>query len=97
MTAEEPPPGTPSPQPLEELLWRLKARRHELAVALALSIDPDLPVPPSIVAPLAAVETAIQAVRAEIALADLHDGHARQVAVGPGDVGRTGTVVAPPE
>ena len=91
------PPDSLATPALENLLQRLKARRSELAIALALSIDPDLPVMASTLAPLATVETAIQAVRAEIALAELHDGRGGQVAGCPVDVGRTGTVVAAAE
>ena len=98
MTVEELTPDSPAIQSLEVLLWRLKARRRELAHALAAALGPiDEPLPPSSMAPLAAIETAIQAIRAEIALAELHDGRGGQVAGCPVDIGRAGTVIAPAE
>ena len=93
---EEPTPDSLATPALENLLWRLKARRSELASALALSIDPDLPLPPSTMMPLAAIEGAIQATRAELALEALH-GRGGQVAGGPLDVGSAAPVVAAAE
>ena len=97
MTPEDPTPAGLTTPALESLLWRLKERRAELAIALALSIDPDLPVMASTMEPLAMVETAIQAIGAEIALEALRDGHPRQVALSLVDVGSAAPVVVAPE
>ena len=98
MTAEDPTPAGLATPALENLLWRLKARRRELATDLAAALGPvDEPLSPSTMAPLAAIEGAIQATRAELALEALHDGRGGQVAGCPVDVGRTGPVIAAPE
>ncbi len=73
--SEATPPARPmaSPEQIAALLDQLRGRRRELIDALAVGLGPDEPLPPSSVAPLAAIETAIQAV---------------QAAVGEGDPGR---------
>ena len=70
MTPEGAPPDSPAIQSLEVLLWRLKDRRRELAIDLAVGLGPDEVLIPSAMQPLAAIETAIQAVAAEVGEGD---------------------------
>lgn len=87
-----------------ELLLRLQQRRSELIDALAVGLVDvqDRPLAPSIVAPLAVVQAAIDAVAAELGDADAAvdqplRGHPRQIAVDPLDIGCSAAVVTAPE
>ena len=62
------PPARPaaSPQQLADLLVRLKLRRRELLDAYAVSFESDELISPSAMQPLATIQQAIVAVKAEL-------------------------------